>query len=215
MKIVVITEEALRQELLLKPVREKVEYIWINQIGAIENYLLADAVVDLEFKPAAGRITALARFLPKPVLINSVVINLTEINPGFIRINAWPGFLKRNICEIAVFDERGKAVADLFFKELGWEKRFVPDQPGLVSPRIIASLVNEAYYTLGAGVSNKEQIDIAMKLGTNYPFGPFEWSEKIGLEKIYALLGSLSRTDKRYEASEAMLEDLNGVRTSF
>jgi 3-hydroxybutyryl-CoA dehydrogenase len=96
-----------------------------------------------------------------------------------------------------------------FFEQMGWENRFVPDQPGMVSPRIIASLVNEAYFTLGAGVSDKGQIDIAMKLGTNYPYGPFEWSEKIGLEKIYALLQHLSRTDTRYEAAGALKHDLN------
>jgi 3-hydroxybutyryl-CoA dehydrogenase len=32
-------------------------------------------------------------------------------------------------------------------------------------------------------ISTKAEIDIAMKLGTNYPYGPFEWSEKSGWKK--------------------------------
>ena len=44
-------------------------------------------------------------------------------------------------------------------------------------------IINEAYFTWEAGTSTKEEIDIAMKLGTGYPYGPFEWGEKIGLSR--------------------------------
>lgn len=40
-----------------------------------------------------------------------------------------------------------------------------------------------------------------MKLGTNYPMGPFEWAEKIGLRRIYHLLKTLEKEDKRYKAA--------------
>jgi 3-hydroxybutyryl-CoA dehydrogenase len=46
-----------------------------------------------------------------------------------------------------------------------------------------------------------------MKLGTNYPFGPFEWSEKIGLKNICDLLQELSKTEGRYTICEALLKD--------
>ena len=72
------------------------------------------------------------------------------------------------------------------------------DDYGFIAARIIAMIINEAYYALEENVSTKEQIDIAMKLGTNYPYGPFEWSEKIGIEKIYLLLEKLSVQNKRY-----------------
>ena len=41
-------------------------------------------------------------------------------------------------------------------------------------------IINEAFLALQEGVSTKEEINTAMKLGTNYPLGPFEWVEKIG-----------------------------------
>ena len=40
------------------------------------------------------------------------------------------------------------------------------------------------FLQLGENVSTRDEIDTAMKLGTNYPFGPFEWAEKIGLKNI-------------------------------
>jgi 3-hydroxybutyryl-CoA dehydrogenase len=84
--------------------------------------------------------------------------------------------------------------------------RIVADVAGMVSGRILAMIINEAYYTLQEDVSTKEEIDTAMKLGTNYPFGPFEWSEFIGLENIYDLLNKLSRSDNRYMPAAAMKE---------
>jgi 3-hydroxybutyryl-CoA dehydrogenase len=60
-------------------------------------------------------------------------------------------------------------------------------------------MINEAFIALNEGVSTKEEIDIAMKLGTNYPYGPFEWSEKIGVEKIKSLLEKLNHYQERYK----------------
>jgi len=38
-----------------------------------------------------------------------------------------------------------------------------------------------------------------MKLGTNYPYGPFEWSAMIGLTRLLELLDALSANDIRYQ----------------
>ena len=46
-----------------------------------------------------------------------------------------------------------------------------------------------------------------MKLGTNYPYGPFEWSKKIGLKKIYDLLTLLAKTNARYEPSPLLKKE--------
>ena len=69
-------------------------------------------------------------------------------------------------------------------------------------------IINEAYYTFEDDVSTKKEIDIAMKLGTNYPFGPFEWSEKIGLKNIYDLLLQLSKTDSRYTICQSLKKEI-------
>jgi 3-hydroxybutyryl-CoA dehydrogenase len=78
----------------------------------------------------------------------------------------------------------------------------------MITPRTIAMIINEAYFALEEEISSKEQIDIAMKLGTNYPYGPFEWAEKIGLKKIYNLLTQLYQTDKRYIPAPFMKKEI-------
>ena len=57
----------------------------------------------------------------------------------------------------------------------------------------------------------QEAIDIAMKLGTNYPFGPFEWCNKLGLPNVYLLLKTLSINDNRYILSEKLTEELKSI----
>ena len=82
----------------------------------------------------------------------------------------------------------------LFNKTIQW----LPDEPGFVTPRVISMVINEAFISLKEGVSTEDEIDIAMKLGTNYPYGPFEWSNKIGIGNVNSLLQKLGATQKRY-----------------
>lgn len=135
--------------------------------------------------------------LNKPVLLNAVITTLTTINAGtnIFRINGWNGFLARKTWEVAgKVDEEMKNI----FSPLNRALIQVADEPGLVAARTIAMIVNEAYFASGEVVSSATEIDTAMKLGTNYPLGPFEWAQKIGVDNIYALLLALSKTDDRY-----------------
>ncbi|MGZ3787711.1 MAG: 3-hydroxyacyl-CoA dehydrogenase family protein [Bacteriovorax sp.] len=70
-------------------------------------------------------------------------------------------------------------------------------------PRTIAMIINEAYFALGEKLASAEAIDLAMKNGVNYPMGPIEWGEKIGLLNIAQLLEELSTItrDERYRLS--------------
>lgn len=135
-----------------------------------------------------------------PVFINSVIDTLTELQlpPNFSRINGWNGFLERDLFEIA-----SGQVSEVkkVFDGLGWRFIEVKDEPGLVAARIIAMIINEAHYALEENLSTINEIDLAMKNGTNYPYGPFEWLDKIGIKNIYSLLEKLSVTNKRYEVA--------------
>ncbi len=62
-----------------------------------------------------------------------------------------------------------------------------------VALRVISCIVNEAFLTLSEGVATAEDIDRAMKLGANYPKGPFEWADEIGTERILDTLDSLRK----------------------
>jgi 3-hydroxybutyryl-CoA dehydrogenase len=135
--------------------------------------------------------------LQKPVLLNSVIETLSQLKTGsnVVRINGWDGFLQRKVWEVA-----GKVTGEIqsVFSAMEKECIEVADAAGLVAARSISMIINEAYFALAEEVSTKDEIDIAMNLGTNYPLGPFEWAKKIGLKNIYGLLCVLAENDKRY-----------------
>ncbi|RYG41719.1 MAG: hypothetical protein EOO01_24540 [Chitinophagaceae bacterium] len=93
--------------------------------------------------------------------------------------------------------DRNKATE--LFVLLGRKAEWVPDISGFITARVVATIINEAFFALEEDISTEEEIDTAMKLGTNYPFGPFEWGEKIGLAGVYSLLAGLAKRESRYQ----------------
>jgi 3-hydroxybutyryl-CoA dehydrogenase len=80
-----------------------------------------------------------------------------------------------------------------FFKSLDKETVRVKDAAGLTFPRILSLIINEAARALEEGVASAEEIDIAMRLGVNYPQGPLKWADEIGLDEVLAVLEGLER----------------------
>ena len=74
---------------------------------------------------------------------------------------------------------------------MGKNAEWVQDSPGLVLPRLICMLANEAAFTLGEGVAEAVTIDLAMQLGTNYPKGPLEWAAQLGYNRVISVLEHL------------------------
>ena len=143
-----------------------------------------------------------------PVIVNAVTTTLDALPLRFSRINAWPGFLQRTLKEV-VASETDLDFLKKLYDLLGWQYRFVADQPGMIAARIIAMIINEAWFAYTDGVSSQEAINQAMKLGTNYPYGPFEWGNKIGLKKIATLLLRLSKEQVRYTPAPLLLKNVN------
>jgi 3-hydroxybutyryl-CoA dehydrogenase len=215
MKLAILTNGQAKEEWLSRQ-SGSAQILWVDNVDELCS-TPADAWFDLEFEYQADRVKKLAA-IQGPVFINSVIhplINsgLPVENTEFIRINAWPTFLQRPLTEVAIADPFAETTVREVFGALGWKHWIVPDVPGMISPRVIAMIINEAYYTLQAEVSSKAEIDTAMKLGTNYPYGPFEWSNKIGLKNIHALLTELSKTDQRYLPSEKLQQDAGAIST--
>lgn len=78
-------------------------------------------------------------------------------------------------------DETAKIVEEAA-KSMGKETVVVNEFPGFVTSRISALVGNEAFYMLQEGVGTPEEIDKAIKLGLNYPMGPFELGDLVGLD---------------------------------
>jgi 3-hydroxybutyryl-CoA dehydrogenase len=60
-----------------------------------------------------------------------------------------------------------------------------------IAGRLLAMLVNEAYFCLGEGAASAEDIDLGMQLGTNYPKGLVAWGDEIGLKLVVDTLVAL------------------------
>ncbi len=145
--------------------------------------------------------------IKKPLIINSVVKTLAELNaPAHVlRINGWETFLSNPVWEIA-----GVVNNDIsnIFSLLNIRINAVSDEPGFIAARIISMIINEAYFAIEDHVSSKAEIDTAMKLGTNYPHGPFEWAALIGKKHILELLEALHTTDTRYKPSATLVKEV-------
>jgi len=154
---------------------------------------------------------AFAHVTDAPVFANAVIATSAELPANHIRINAWNGFLERPLLELAAGNAQQPLIqqAEQVLQTLHWPYQWVPDVPGMIAARVIAMIINEAYFGLGDEISTKAEIDIAMKLGTNYPYGPFEWGEKIGLKKVHALLSKLAVTSNRYALAPALQKEIN------
>jgi 3-hydroxybutyryl-CoA dehydrogenase len=208
MQIVVLADVASKEELLANGIREHTTLEWIQQITDFKNYPNADAWIDLHFEPVSSRIELLKKLTSGLVIVNSVTKTLGQIDNSFVRINGWPTFLKRTIIEASIANVERKKIAEEIFSLFNRKVEWVPDEPGFVTARIVSMIVNEAYFALEENISSKPEIDIAMKLGTNYPFGPFEWCKKIGLKNILDLLSSLEKINKRYAPSTQLKKEV-------
>jgi 3-hydroxybutyryl-CoA dehydrogenase len=202
MKIVVITNETLKQELLTQGLSDTVQVTWQSTPVLLEG---AIGYIDLLFDDSEERIEQLKQLQPAVIIANAVYTN-KELPSGFIRINGWNSFLKRPLVEAGVTTENKEATEKIF---AGFNKtvEWVPDIPGFITARVISMIINEAFFTLDEKVSTKEEIDTAMKWGTNYPYGPFEWGTMIGLKKIVELLTTLAKTNFRYTPSALLQKE--------
>ncbi len=196
MQVTIISNEELKKEWLSHGSREEVDISWLDEIHSLPDS--PGVLVDLLFTFNEERIKTLQHSGAELVMINSVEYTLSETSKDFVRINGWNSFLGSSIIEASGDNEISKTEAEkllaFFNKSITW----VPDVPGFITPRVISSIINEAFTALDEEVSTREEIDIAMKLGTNYPYGPFEWAEKIGVQKIASLLQILSHSQSRY-----------------
>ncbi|MBX2897358.1 MAG: 3-hydroxyacyl-CoA dehydrogenase [Cyclobacteriaceae bacterium] len=146
------------------------------------------------------------------VFLNSTFTTLSKLigtyngKATFIGFCGLPTFLNRDMLEVCIAHKNTKTILEDACKQLNTKFGLVADQVGFVTPRIICMIVNEAYSTVEEGTASSADIDLAMKLGTNYPYGPFEWANRIGKKNIVALLEAVQQytNDKRYVVCELL-----------
>jgi 3-hydroxybutyryl-CoA dehydrogenase len=79
-------------------------------------------------------------------------------------------------------------------RRMGKEVVVVKDSPGFITSRVSALISNEAFALLETGIASAEDIDKALKLGLNYPMGPLELADLVGLDVCLNVLEYLHQT---------------------
>lgn len=168
-----------------------------------------DVIIDLSLDERPEKIDDYKMLESKPVIASAVKRQLAEIafygnneiDCYLIGLNALPTFIYRDYKEVSFWNKEHQAFLEESLRQLGWDFEWVDDRIGMVTPRVLMMIINEAAYTLEAGIASKEAIDISMKKGVNYPMGPFEWADKIGIQDVFETLEALHEDtkDPRYK----------------
>jgi len=172
-----------------------------------------DLIIDLQFDEHPENAAVYAQYPAIPVLAGVVKTSLQTVKDNYgcalIGCNWLPGFIDMPVTEISLLDESQKPVLAAIMAQLGWEYEQVQDAVGMVTPRVVCMIINEAYMAAETNTASREDIDIAMKLGTNYPMGPFEWSKKIGIKQVYEVLTAVHTAtgNERYAISELLKKE--------
>jgi len=203
MTVAVIATELQQQEWMAQAYNDSVSIVWLREQVAVEG---ADAYINLRAEEQWLH-QPIPDYLPLLVMVGSVVADPAQWPSQFVRINSWPGFLKGATLEASGGDVNQRQQAEQLLLQCGRRVEWVADQPGFIGARIVSAIINEAYLTLQEKVSSKEDIDTAMKLGTNYPMGPFAWASAIGINNVYALLKKLATTQPRYTPAALLKEE--------
>lgn len=183
-----------------------------------------DVIIDTNADEKSSSLGQYAAFENKLLIVCAVKKSLSQMitetqqktNYNIAGMNLLPSFINRSTLEISFIDEKSRLAFVDFSKKLNLNFLEVEDKVGMVTPRVISMVINEACYSLQEGIATMDDIEKAMKLGTNYPYGPFEWCDRIGVTNVYETLEALHEQtrDQRYEICK-LLEVKYLKRESF
>ncbi len=101
----------------------------------------------------------------------------------------------QHVVEVVDADYTGDdalSLAQEFFESLGKRVVLVADAPGLYLGRTVGAIINEAIIAVQENVASPDDIDLAMRLGTNYPIGPIAWGREIGGARVSRILNRVA-----------------------
>ncbi|WP_266203678.1 3-hydroxyacyl-CoA dehydrogenase family protein [Pontibacter kalidii] len=183
--------------------REGVSYTFLQSHSLLDEQLKpADVVFDFLLHENPER---LSMYAPGQVVFcNAATVQLAALasqadleQPGMlIGFNGLPTLFNRPVLEVSVLHKGCEAKLQEVCQTLGTDYLLVDDRVGMVTPRILCMIINEACYTLQEQTAGIADIDLGMKLGTNYPKGPFEWANQIGVKNVYQVLQAVYEDTK-------------------
>ena len=183
-------------------------------VHALDDADEPDLIFNLHVAPTEKRKELLSELVGStrnsvPVLCNSVAVTVTEISTWtgkaerLAGIAALPTLLAAETVEVAYpfgSERRHHDVLAEFFASIGKRVEVVADEIGLVFPRLLCMIINEAVLAVQQGVASEDAIESSMKLAVNYPRGPLAWGSAIGWKHVLCIVNALHVTlgDDRY-----------------
>lgn len=211
MRILIIGSERNREEVSARlGASHKLEF----RDSPPEDGAEADVLFDFRIhqRPEDCRLYGHMRY----VFLNTVCTTLDRLRLDYgsniaghwFGFNGLPTFFSAGELEVCVTDKASLSALETVCASLPIGFTLVRDQVGMVTPRIITMIINEAYYTYAEGTASRADIDLAMKLGTNYPYGPFEWCDRIGASEVCEVLTAIGGgRDPRYKICPDLLKE--------
>lgn len=175
-------------------------------------------IIDLNLDQSVERLATYAHY-PELIVLGCAVhrslaemvyLQHGEISCALFGLNALPTFLDRPVWEVSCYQPDTQPKLDALAQSLGLELAVVRDQVGMVTPRTLFLIINEAFCVMEEGTATASDIDLAMQLGTNYPRGPVAWAHEIGLEQVVSVLDRLREHlgSSRYAASALLQQKM-------
>jgi 3-hydroxybutyryl-CoA dehydrogenase len=130
----------------------------------------------------------------------------SDIDGGVICFDLCRDYVASDHIAIAKSDgcsDQGLSDAIGLFQAIGKKVCLIDDAPGLIMARTMAMLANEAADAVHQDVAHASAVDTAMRKGVNYPIGPLEWADKVGVSYVWTVLSNLAKHygDSRYRPS--------------
>jgi 3-hydroxybutyryl-CoA dehydrogenase len=214
MNILVIADAQRYDELMEKGIAKHHQIQWKTSLEEVKLLNVFDLVIDMLFDDRTEHALVYSKNPSIPVLAGIVKTSLSELmsqyafEQGFniMGCNFLPGMINMPVMEVSVLEEAQQLTLSNIMYDLGWEYLLVADSVGLVTPRVVCMIINEAYLAAEEGTASQDDIDTSMRLGTNYPYGPFEWSERIGVRHVYEVLKAIQEAtgDSRYTVAASL-----------
>ncbi len=135
-----------------------------------------------------------------PILALTIAISVSELTRDLLMperilgISLLPPMESIKLVELMRGEHTTDSIlqtAKRFFESISIKAKQVSDSPGGVLVRTVCCLVNEAALALQEQAASPADIDIALKLGADYPDGPLTWGDKIGLDRVEAVMDGL------------------------
>lgn len=191
----------------------------VTEISALAGADFAVEAVPEQFDLKACVLKEADAVLPPHAILasNTSSISIAQLGAQTTRPDRFIGMHFMNPVPVMILVEvvRSRATSEATFQrtmelcqKLGKTPVAVNDAPGFVSNRVLMPMINEAAFAVMEGVATPEAIDAIMKLGMNYPMGPLELADFIGLDVCVDIMAVLEKglRDAKYRACPLLKE---------